>query len=169
MHEAALVMHEPVASILNREVVGSTRGCAYVGGSKKLLGHGVGVMWGPYADSRTMTSAFAAKVICPVSKAACSKLKTAATLRPDRKSFAAVEKALALIGTTRVQPRGLDNPAFVWKPSSRLAPLDETTFVVVYVVKSAHLLEVTCSDVATKTADTACAVRAASWVETNVS
>ena len=151
-------------------VIGSsTRACSYVGGAKgKKLGHGLGVQYGPYLDSRRLTREFAKTQICPISKAACTKLVTAATLQPDRKSFAGLELALGQVGTIRRQPRGLDNPSFVWTPSRSLPTLAETAFVVVYVTKTAEVIEVTCTDVASKSADVACAIRGAIRVESAV-
>ena len=168
--EAELSMGEPFGGIIGREVIGSsTRGCSYVGGSKgSKLGHGLGVQYGPYADGRRLAREFAKAELCPISKEACKKLMTAASLQPDRKSFAALELALDQVGTTRRQPRGLDNPAFVWKPSRSLVPFAETAFVVVYITKTAALLEVTCSDLKSKSADVACAIRGAIRVESAV-
>ncbi len=169
LKEAELSMGEPLGGIIGRTVVGSTRGCSYVGGKKgSKLGHGLGVLYGPYLDSRRMAPEFAKKYICPISKEACKKFMTAATLRPDRKSFAALELALGQVGTTRRQPRGLDNPAFLWKPSISAASLDESAFVVVYVTKTADLIEVTCTDLASKRADVPCAIRGAIRVESAV-
>ena len=121
---AELVMGEPVAAILSRAVVGSsTRTCGYIGGRKASLGHGMLVSYGPYLDNRRMAPEFAKKYICPISKAACKKFLEAAKLQPDRRSFVGLELALRQVGYTRLQPRGLDNPAFVWKPSRSMAPL----------------------------------------------
>ncbi|MFN0153141.1 MAG: hypothetical protein ACKVUT_02080 [Gaiella sp.] len=169
--EAGLVMREPIAEILTRTVTGSsTRACGYFGGrpGATKLGHGLYVSYGPYLDNRKMAPDFAKKYVCPISKAACKKFLEAAKLKPDRRSFAALELALRQIGITKLQPRGLDNPAFLWVPSRSLAPLDEEAFVVVYISKSAHLLQVGCSDTEHKTADVACAIRGAIWVETSV-
>jgi len=168
--EAELSMGEPFGGIIGRSVIGrSTRGCSYVGGVKgKKLGHGLGVQYGPYLDGRRLTREFAKKEICPISKAACTKLLSAATLQPDRRSFAAVELALAQVGAIRRQPRGLDNPSFVWTPSRSIAYLGETAFVVVYITKTADLMEVTCTDLASKSPDVACAIRGAIRVESAV-
>lgn len=169
--EAGLVMLEPVAAILTRAVVGSsTRTCGYFGGAPgaKKIGHGLYVSYGPYLDNRKMAPEFAKKYLCPISKAACKKFLEAAKLQPDRRSFAALELALRQVGNTKLQPRGLDNPAFLWIPSRSLAPLDEEAFVVVYISKSARLLQVGCSDTEHTKADAACAIRGAIWVETSV-
>ncbi len=170
VNEAELSMGEPFGGIIGRSVIGSsTRACSYVGGAKgSKLGHGLGVQYGPYLDGRRLAREFAKKDICPISKEACKKLMTAARLQPDRKSFAALELALAQVGYTRRQPRGLDNPSFVWKPSLSVAWLDETAFVVVYITKTANLIEVTCTDLASKSADVACAIRGAIRVESAV-
>jgi hypothetical protein len=166
---AASAMHEPTASLLSSKVVGTrTWECDYVGGSKTKLGRAIDVLWGPYSDSRAMAPGFAKKFICPVSKAACTKLIKAATLRPNLTSFLATEKALALVGVTKTPVRTIDNPAFVWKPDSSLGPLSQEAFVGVYIVSSAHFVQVGCTDLVGKTADPQCAVRVASWVEQDV-
>ena len=167
--EAGSAMHEPNASLLTSKLVGSrTWECDYTGGSKTKLGHAIDVLWGPYSDSRAMAPGFAKKYLCPVSKAACAKFVRAATLKPNLTSFLATEKALALFGATKTPVRTIDNPAFAWKPSSSLAPLDQEAFVGVYIVSSAHFVQVGCTDLVSKTADAQCAVRVASWVEESV-
>lgn len=164
--EAEIVLGEPKAAIIDRAVVGgSTRTCAYAGFSKGAIGHSLELEWGPYADRRKMIAPFAKKYICPVSKAACSKLQTAATLKPNTKSFAGLEKALRQVGVTRwlSDPAFDRNPTFVWRPAGQLAPLDQMSFVAVYVVTSGKVLQVGCTDNAAKEADTACARKAAVW------
>jgi hypothetical protein len=164
-HEAALAMHQATAEIISRSVVGSSRQCAYAAFSKSGAVKSLELEWGPYAARRTMAAPWANKYLCPVSKAACSKFKTAATLKPNATSFTGIEKALALVGVTKwLHDSGFDgNPAFVWLPGSRLAPIDELAFVAVYVKSSGNTLQVGCTDNHTKTADPMCARRAAMW------
>lgn len=75
VRQAAASMGEPEAPIVNRQVVGSTRVCAYEGGSKgRPLGHALGVNWGPYADVRKRVVPYAKTFICAESKAGCRKI-----------------------------------------------------------------------------------------------
>lgn len=170
--EAQVAMGEPAAFILNREVRDDTRVCAYGGGSKARIGHGLGVNWGPYADFRKRAGGSAKKSICAESRAACQRLKDAVSLRRDRNSFAALEDALDRVGITRQLPAaGFDgSPAFVWKPSSALAPsgIEDAAWVFVYDAKSAHMLQVLCADVDAKAPDTACAIAAARRAYNNI-
>lgn len=170
--EARAAMGERVAFILNREVRDDTRVCAYAGGSTGTIGHSVGVNWGPYADVRKRAGGLAKKFICKQSKAACKRIDEAMSLRRDRSSFAALEDALDRVGITRQLPAAAfdGSPAFIWKPSDALASsgLDEAAWVFVYDVKSAHMLQVLCTDTDAKTPDTACAIAAAKRAYRNV-
>ena len=163
---AAVAMGEKKASILNREVRGSTRLCAYDGGSKNL-GHSMLVSWGPYADARKQWASFGGIGRPDPRLGACKKLATAGTLRPNLKSFYGVEKALAQAGRTKWSHGNSfdvgNNPAFLWLPGKALAPLDQLAWVFVYVVKSAHLLATACTDNGAGTADYKCAIDAAGY------
>jgi len=166
LFEAEMALGEPKAAIIGRAVLGgTTRACAYAGFSKGAIGHSLELEWGPYGDRRKMIAPFAKTYICPVSKAACSKLQTAATLKPNLKSFAGIEKALRQVGVTKwlSDPAFDRNPTFVWRPARQLAPMDQMSFVAVYVVKSGKVLEVGCTDNVAKEADTGCARKAAAW------
>lgn len=168
LSEAEIVLGEPKAIIIYRGVVGgSSRVCTYYGYAKGggSPGHALQLEWGPYADRRKMIMPFAKKYICPVSKAVCGKLETAATLRPNLKSFAGLEKALGQVGVTKwlSDPSFDNNPAFLWRPSRSLPVVDEMAFVGVYVVKSGYVLQAGCTDARAREADTACARKAAAW------
>jgi hypothetical protein len=171
VHEAQVAMGERVAFILNREVRDDTRTCAYAGGSKAAIAHGLGVNWGPYADFRKRGGGSGRKSICAESKAACQRLKDAVNLRRDRSSFAALADALDLVGTIRrLPPAAFDgNPAFVWTPSDALpSGINEAAWVFVYDAKSAHMLQVLCADIDAGTPDSACAIAAAKRAYKNV-
>jgi hypothetical protein len=172
VQEAQAAMGERVAFILNREVRDDTRVCAYAGGTRASIGHGVGVNWGPYADVRKRAGGLAKKFICKQSKLACRRMDEAMSLRRDRASFAALEDALDHVGITRqLSARAFDgSPAFVWKPSNALASseLEEAGWVFVYDAKSAHMLQVLCTDIDARAPDVPCAIAAAKRAYMNV-
>ena len=169
VRQALVAMGETVAGNVDREVVRSTRMCSYNGGSK-ALGHGMGVAWGPYGDYRKGPFLGAKKYMCPVSKAACRNLEKAVRLRSNLNSFAFWAEALDQVGTAKRLPSSAfeRNPAFFWIPSEALAPLDQAAWVFVYDVKSAHLLQISCTDTAEMTPDTPCAIAAAKQAYKNI-
>ncbi|MGH3129144.1 MAG: hypothetical protein ACRDPX_14575 [Gaiellaceae bacterium] len=164
--EAKNAMGEPIANILQREVRDDTRVCAYWGGSKgaKAIGHSIGVNWGPFADFRKRAGGLAKKSICAASQKACDRIADAVSLRRDRASFAALADGLDHVGVVRPLPAAAfkGSPAFLWKPGSGLAEgLAEAAWVFVYDAKSAHMLQVLCTDADAGAPDTACAIAAA--------
>ena len=172
--EAGVAMAEPIAFILNRQVRGLTRVCAYAGGVKGApkLGHGLGVNWGPYSDVRKRTPALANAQLCPVDVDACRDLKLAVKVTPDRRSFTRIAEALAQVGRVRTLPAAGFNgsPAFLWLPGRELSAslIDKAAWVLVYDPGSASMLQVLCSDTAAEEPDAACAVSAARRAYANV-
>jgi hypothetical protein len=172
VRQAAVVMGERVAAIINRQVMGNTRVCAYYGGSTGAtgaIGHSVGVNWGPYTDVRKRTPALANDFICPVDADACQALKNSVKLGSNSKSFAAIEKALDDVGKTRKLPAAAfaGNRAFLWLPSRALPQMDEGAWVFVYAAESKSMLQVLCTDTVAKAPDVTCAIAAAKEANSN--
>jgi len=170
--EAQVAMGERVAFILNREVRDSTRVCAYAGGSKGSIGHSIGVNWGPYTDVRKRAGGLAKKFICAANDKACQRINEAVSLRKDRASFAALADGLDHVGFVKLLPAAAfkGSPAFLWKPGNALASsgLDEAAWAFVYDAKSAHMLQVLCTDTDANAPDTACAIAAAKRAFNNI-
>jgi hypothetical protein len=166
--EQKLAMNEKESSVLHRAVRGHTRICVYLGGSPGGGEHSVEVEVGPYTDFRQHVAYLDRTVVCPVSKAACGKVMTAAKLVPAAKSFSALASALKQVGTTRwVDSVMYDhNPAFVWLPT--ISPLDRLAMVAVYVPKTDQVIQVACTETDAREPDLHCALKAAEFVHTAI-
>jgi hypothetical protein len=166
--EAGLAMDEKKVAVVRRDVVGSTRQCDWIGGSS-AVGHTLEVDWGPYDEFRKRSGSFR-KSVCSASKGACRTLATATTQPSNLRSFYALEKALAQVGRAHLidSQKFEHNPTILWLPNAALTPLDQFAWVFVYIAKSAHMLEVGCTDSIAKDADSHCALDAAGFAEGNV-
>src|SRR5205814_1407481 len=117
VRQAKEVLREPLADILTREVVGTTRNCDYIGGKKNApVQRTLGITWGPWAELRKRAPSFAKSTVCPVSKSACQDMKKVATTRRDLDSFKYLEQALSKAGNVRRlrSPVFEGNPVLVW-------------------------------------------------------
>lgn len=175
LRQAAAAMGEPYAFIVGRAVDGSsTRRCDYGGGATGAgVGHAIDVSWGPYADYRKRLQSSGKKFICPVSKDACRNIAKAVKAKSNRLSFAFFERAVEQVGSAKpLQSAAFEgNPAILWVPDKAMAPLDELSWMFVYISQSASLLAVSCADnvATTPTPDTRCAIAAAKTAYNNVS
>ena len=171
VRQAKEVLREPLADILTREVVGTTRNCDYIGGKKNApVQRTLGVTWGPWAELRKRAPSFAKSTVCPVSKSACQDMKKVATTRRDLDSFKYLEQALSKAGNVRRlrSPVFEGNPVLVWRPSDATGAAAAMGWVLAYDVNSASLLETFCTDSTVNTPDVACAIAAAERVYENV-
>jgi hypothetical protein len=169
--QAKKAMREPLAAILTREVVGTTRNCDYVGGKRNTqVQRTLGVTWGPWADLRKRAPTFAKTAICPASKSACQDMKKVATTRRDLDSFRYLEQALSKVGTVRRlrEPVFEGNPVLVWRPSEATGAASHMGWVLGYDADTGSLIETFCIDNTVDTPDVACAIDAAEQVYENV-
>jgi hypothetical protein len=161
--QAKDAMNEPDAAIIRREVKLHTRVCDYYGAMPNAAPtHALGADWGPYADLRKRSVAWANANVCPVNKRACKALKLAMKAKSNTKSFALFGNALAKAGHVQRLHSGFGgNPAFLWQPHAGVSPADEFAWVEVYDTGTHHEFQVICTDKTDSSPDTSCAVTAA--------